>query len=351
MPLHRLVPLHCLRAARRHARFVLAVLAATFAATVAGSQAAGPSTACPDMTVDVGTYCLSSSLQTAASGQSTADYFTAARVCASQGGFLPSADQLIGAADRVKLAGRLDDDPSVATIDTNPSDGLTDWREMSSTLVTTRSGSDAAGTLGVSVGAKGDPSKGEPDPSPSPADTAPASLQYVTVIANGGKGGFAGSEPVSTPERFRCAFNAQRPSYVPPPPPVRVRRPGLAAPAAVALAALGGSGIVTTVSCPVACSYRVALTMSAADARRFGVGSSARGPATLALSTRGVGHLSAGSEVRLRLRPAQALVANMGYWLNRLGRRSVAAGVVLTYRQSGDVRARTMTRTLSIRRA
>jgi hypothetical protein len=321
-----------------------------FAATVAGSQAAGTNSPCPDLTVDVGTYCLSSSLQTVA-GQSTADYFTAARMCASQGGYLPSAEQLIGAADRVRLAGRLDDDPNVATIDTDPSDGLTDWREMSSTLVTTRSGSDAAGTLGVSVGAKGDPAKGEPDPSPSPADSAPASLQYVTVIANGGKGGFAGSEPVSTPERFRCAFNAQRPAYVPPPPPPpAVHGPVLAAPAAVALAALARDGTVVTVSCSVACSYRAALTISAGDARRLGVGSGARGAATLALSSRGVGHLSAGSEVQLDLRPSQALVGNLRYWLDRLRRRSVAARVVLTVQQSGDRRARTIARPLTIRR-
>lgn len=342
--------LHRLRAARRPAWSVLAVLAVMFAATVAGVQAAGPSSACPDSTVNIGTYCLSSSLQTA-NGQSTADYFTAARVCASQGGRLPTPDELIGAANQVKLAGRLDDNSGAATIDTNPSDGLTDWREMTSMLVTTRSGSDAAGTVGVSVGATGNPAKGEPNPSPAPADTAPASLQYVTVIANGGMGGFAGSEPVSTPEHFRCAFSAQAPAYVPPPPPsAKIGAPVLAAPAAVALPALGSHGIAVTVSCSTACSYRVALTMSAASARRFGVSGRAPGAATLALSPRSVGHLSAGSQVRLTLRPAQSLVANLRYWLKRLGRRSVGAGVVLTFVQSGDARAQTITKGVSIRR-
>jgi hypothetical protein len=341
--------LHRLRAARRPAFAVLFVVAAVSAGTVAGVQAAGQSSACPDQTVDIGTYCLSSSLQTA-NGQSTADYFTATRVCASQGGYLPSAEELIGAANQVRLAGRLDDNSGYATIDTNPADGLTDWREMTSTLVTTRSGSDAAGTLGVSVGATGNPAKGEPSPSPAPADTAPASLQYVTVIANGGQGGFAGSEPVSTPERFRCAFNAQSPAYVPPPPPVTVAHPGLVAPSAVALGTLGRPGINVTVSCAAPCSYRVALTMSAADARRFGVSGRASGPATLALSPRRVGHLSAGSEVQLSLRPSRSLVSNLRYWLNRLKRSSVAAGVVLTFQQSGDRRARTITRRMSIRR-
>jgi hypothetical protein len=40
-----------------------------------------------------------------------------------------------------------------------------------------------------------------------PAVPEPETLQYVTVYSNGTKGGFAGSEPVSQPENFRCAFN------------------------------------------------------------------------------------------------------------------------------------------------
>jgi hypothetical protein len=42
---------------------------------------------------------------------------------------------------------------------------------------------------------------------PLPADPAPESLQYVTVYDNHDKGGFAGSEPVSKAETFRCGFN------------------------------------------------------------------------------------------------------------------------------------------------
>jgi hypothetical protein len=42
---------------------------------------------------------------------------------------------------------------------------------------------------------------------PLPANPLPESLQYVTVFSNGTKGGFAGSEPVSAAENFRCAFN------------------------------------------------------------------------------------------------------------------------------------------------
>jgi len=42
---------------------------------------------------------------------------------------------------------------------------------------------------------------------PLPAVPAPSTLQYVTVYSNGTKGGFAGSQPVSEPQSFRCAFN------------------------------------------------------------------------------------------------------------------------------------------------
>jgi hypothetical protein len=77
---------------------------------------------------------------------------------------------------------------------------------MSSTLVTTAAGSDAAGSEGVSIGSTGNPNEDQPDPAPQPADPAPATLQYVTVYDNHQKGGFAGSESVATAENFRCAF-------------------------------------------------------------------------------------------------------------------------------------------------
>ena len=77
---------------------------------------------------------------------------------------------------------------------------------MSATLVTTQAGSSAAGSQGVSEGSRGDPKAGEPDPVPLPANPSPESLQYVTVYDNDDNGGFAGSQPVSAPEKFRCAF-------------------------------------------------------------------------------------------------------------------------------------------------
>jgi hypothetical protein len=163
---------------------------------------------CPPATVNLGTWCLDTSpypLTNAEAGEN--NYFWASQACVKEGGYLPSAAQLIGAANRVKLESTIHDNPDTATVELDPSVGLHDQREMSSTLVTTAAGSDAAGSEGVSVGSTGDPRTGEPDPVPLPAVPAPSTLQYVTVYSNGAKGGFAGSQPVSEPENFRCAFN------------------------------------------------------------------------------------------------------------------------------------------------
>jgi hypothetical protein len=163
---------------------------------------------CPGATVNIGTWCLETSpypLTNAEAGQN--NYFWASQACAARGGYLPTAAQLIGAAKRVKLESTIHDNPDTATVELDPSVGLKDQREMSATLVTTTAGSDAAGSEGVSVGSTGDPRTGEPNPVPLPAVPAPATLQYVTVYSNGTKGGFAGSQPVSEPENFRCAYN------------------------------------------------------------------------------------------------------------------------------------------------
>jgi hypothetical protein len=123
------------------------------------------------------------------------------------GGWLPTAAQLIGAANRVKLESTINDSPLTATVDQDPSLGLQDQREMSATLVTVTAGSDAAGSEGVTPGSTGNPNTGQPNPLPEPANPQPETLQYVTVYSNHQAGGFAGSEPVSQPENFRCGFN------------------------------------------------------------------------------------------------------------------------------------------------
>lgn len=171
-------------------------------------RAADLTDTCSAETVDLGTWCLQASpypLPNADIGKN--DYAYAAKTCVEAGGFLPTAAQLIGAADRVKLASTIDDAAVTASIDLDATDGLKDRREMSATLITVQAGSSAAGSQGVTEGSRGDPRAGEPDPVPLPANPYPQSLQYVTVYDNGNKGGFAGSKPVSSPETFRCGFN------------------------------------------------------------------------------------------------------------------------------------------------
>ncbi len=178
------------------------------ASRVGGKTAEELAGTCPPATVDLGTWCLDSApypLTNAEAGKN--NFIWASKACEAEGGWLPSASELVGAAERVKLESTIHDSPLTATINQDPSRGLKDEREMSSSLVTTEAGSAAAGSEGVSEGATGDPRQGQPNPIPLPANSLPESLQYVTVYDNGNNGGFAGSEPVSAPENFRCAFN------------------------------------------------------------------------------------------------------------------------------------------------
>lgn len=163
---------------------------------------------CPPATVDMGTWCIDSApypLTNADAGKN--NFIWASKACEAEGGWLPSASELLGAAERIKLESVIHDSPLTATVDLDPTRGLKDEREMSSSLVTTEAGSAAAGSEGVSEGATGNPRQGQPDPVPVPANPLPESLQYVTVYDNENKGGFAGSEPVKEPQNFRCAFD------------------------------------------------------------------------------------------------------------------------------------------------
>jgi hypothetical protein len=173
-----------------------------------GAQASTIEGSCPPTTVDLGSWCLMSSPFPLTNQQiGLNNYFWASQQCVAMGGYLPTAAQLIGAANRVLLESTINDNPTTATVDQDPALGLHDQREMSATLVTTAGGSDAAGSEGVSAGSTGNPNLGQPNPLPQPANPEPQTLQYVTVYSNQQRGGFAGSEPVSQPENFRCAFN------------------------------------------------------------------------------------------------------------------------------------------------
>jgi hypothetical protein len=178
------------------------------ASRVNGQTAEQLAGTCPPATVDLQSWCLDTApypLTKADAGKN--DFIWASKACAAEGGWLPSASELLGAADRVKLESVITDSQLTATIDLDPTRGLKDEREMSSTLVTTEAGSQAAGSEGVSEGATGNPRQGQANPVPLPANPEPESLQYVTVYDNKNAGGFAGSEPVTEPQNFRCAFN------------------------------------------------------------------------------------------------------------------------------------------------
>jgi hypothetical protein len=173
-----------------------------------GQTASDLQPSCAPTTVDLGTWCLMTSPYPLTNDQlGKNNYFYATQACVQLGGWLPTAAQLIGAANRVKLDSVIHDSQLTATIQLDPTRGLKDQREMSATLVTTAAGSDAAGSEGVSQGSTGDPHQKEPNPTPFPANPEPETLQYVTIYDNFDKGGFAGSEPVSKPENFRCGFD------------------------------------------------------------------------------------------------------------------------------------------------
>jgi hypothetical protein len=169
-----------------------AIPAVSEADTLSGKTAAELEPACPRSTVDLGTWCLEKNLYPVSKEDAGKnDYFWASQKCAELGGFLPSASELVGAVKQVELAG---------------GPATPGQREMSSTLITTEAGSDAAGSEGVSEGSTGDKNTGEPNPIPLPADPEPETTQYVTVFADGGHGGLAGGEPIKAVQNFRCAY-------------------------------------------------------------------------------------------------------------------------------------------------
>jgi hypothetical protein len=165
---------------------------------------------CPiSAAIDLGSWCLeSSTFKVPASETGQNNYVYAAQKCVSEGGWLPTAAQLIGAAPVAALKSTTDDDPGTSGASEFPeaANGIKDEREMTSDLFTTSAGSRAAGSEGVTAGSKGNGNLGEPDPIPVPAEPLPETLDYVTVFDNHNLGGFAGGAPVGKPENFRCAY-------------------------------------------------------------------------------------------------------------------------------------------------
>lgn len=166
--------------------------------------------ACPvSGAIDLGSWCLEGStfkVPTSEAGQN--NYFYASQKCVAEGGWLPTAAQLIGAAPVAALKSTINDNPGTSGASEFPeaANGIKDEREMTSDLFTTGAGSRAAGSEGVTAGSKGVGNLGEPSPVPVPAEPSPETLDYVTVYDNHNMGGFAGGEPVGKAENFRCAY-------------------------------------------------------------------------------------------------------------------------------------------------
>jgi hypothetical protein len=180
------------------------------AQSLGGASKQKLSASCPiSGAIDMGTWCLEgSTYKIPAADVGKNNYMYATQKCVEEGGWLPTAAQLIGAAPKVALKSTLDDDPGTSATTEFPEarNGIKDEREMSADLFTTTAGAAAAGSEGVSEGARGATSTGEPDPLPAPANPLPGSLDYITVFDNHNAGGFAGGQPVSEPQNFRCAY-------------------------------------------------------------------------------------------------------------------------------------------------
>lgn len=192
------------------AKYLPIVKVAKNAKKLGGATRGKLSVACPiPNAIDLGTWCLESGLYPIPPKDvGKNDYLYATQKCVKEGGWLPSAAQLIGAAPRAKLQSTIDDSILTSGAEEFPDakNGIKDKREMTADLTTVASGSRAAGSEGVTVGSKGNGNLGEPDPVPMPADPLPETLNYVTVYDNHNIGGFAGGAPVGKPENFRCAY-------------------------------------------------------------------------------------------------------------------------------------------------
>lgn len=192
------------------AKYIPTVETAKNAQKLSGATKGKLTLACPvSGAIDLGSWCLeSSTFKVPQSEVGQNNYAWAAQKCVKEGGWLPSAAQLIGAAPEAALKSTIDDDPGTSGASEFPeaASGIKDEREMTGDLFTTAAGLRAAGSEGVTAGSKGTGNVGEPNPVPVPAEPMPETLAYVTVYDNHNLGGFAGGEPVGKAENFRCAY-------------------------------------------------------------------------------------------------------------------------------------------------
>jgi hypothetical protein len=192
------------------AKYIPTVAMAKNSQKLSGATKGKLTLACPvSGGIDLGSWCLEgSTFKVPQSEVGQNNYVYAAQKCVKEGGWLPSAAQLIGAAPEVALKSTLNDDPGTSGASEFPeaAAGIKDEREMTGDLFTTGVGLRAAGSEGVTAGSKGTGNVAEPNPIPAPAEPMPETLAYVTVYDNHNLGGFAGGESVGKAENFRCAY-------------------------------------------------------------------------------------------------------------------------------------------------
>lgn len=192
------------------AKYLPTVPLAKNAQKLSGATKGKLTPACPvSGGINLGSWCLEGSTYKVPQNElGQNNYVWAAQKCVKEGGWLPSAAQLIGAAPEVALKSVIGDDPGTSGDSEFPeaAAGIKDEREMTGDLFTTAAGLRAAGSEGVSAGSEGTGNIGEPNPVPVPAEPMPETLAYVTVYDNHNLGGFAGGVPVGKAESFRCAY-------------------------------------------------------------------------------------------------------------------------------------------------
>ena len=119
------------RSGRIDAKLLPVVRHAKRADRLGGRTADDLTGSCAPTTVDLGSWCLDASTQPLTNDEvGKNDYLFATQRCVELGGYLPTAAQLIGAVQHVKLSSTIDDDQLTALIDIDPTDGLKDKREM-----------------------------------------------------------------------------------------------------------------------------------------------------------------------------------------------------------------------------
>ena len=131
-----------------------------------------------------------------------------ARACEKEGGWLPSASELLGAAERVKLESTIHDSQLTATINLDPTRGLKDEREMSSRWSRPKRARPRRASRASAKAPPATRARARPTRSPLPGQPA-ARIAAVRdrLQQRARRAASRARSPSTNPENFRCAFN------------------------------------------------------------------------------------------------------------------------------------------------